>query len=389
MTLVDRSPDLFKLVEEGYDIEIRDSNLLVHHVPYVTSNGAVDFCILVSELTTKGDQTVTPGRHEVWVVGDIPHDHLGKKVSIIVDENRVNYGDALTATCRLSGKPGGRPPVDYHQKISNYVKILGSYARAIDPSASHTDFPARASTPSESIFCYHDSASSRSGLSAVTRKLRTGKIAIVGLGGTGSYILDLVAKTPVAAVHLFDDDEFLAHNAFRAPGSASLDDVRQRKRKVDYFAAVYGVFRREIVPHAERVTENNVGELQDMSFVFLAIDAGPAKRMIIEHLKDWAISFVDCGMGLERVEDSLRGSVRTTFGSPGSYEHIERRVSFHDITEDEYDFNMQTADLNMLNAALAVMRWKRHVGYYCDRRSEPNSLYTVASNMMTNGEAQE
>ena len=36
MTLVDRSEDLRRLVEEGFDVEVRDGNLLVHHVPYVT-----------------------------------------------------------------------------------------------------------------------------------------------------------------------------------------------------------------------------------------------------------------------------------------------------------------------------------------------------------------
>jgi hypothetical protein len=37
-----------------------------------------------------------------------------------------------------------------------------------------------------------------------------------GLGGTGSYILDLVSKTPVNEILLFDSDDFLQHNAFRS-----------------------------------------------------------------------------------------------------------------------------------------------------------------------------
>ncbi len=99
---------LSKLVEEEYDIEVRDGNLLVHHVPYVTSAGVVDYCILVSELTSNGERTLTPGRHEVWVVGDIPHDHRGNPVSFIADRDRLDYGGGLVASCRLSGKPHGR-----------------------------------------------------------------------------------------------------------------------------------------------------------------------------------------------------------------------------------------------------------------------------------------
>jgi len=51
----------------------------------------------------------------------------------------------------------------------------------------------------------------------ITRRLELEKVAIIGLGGTGSYILDLVAKTPVKEIHLFDADALLNHNAFRHP----------------------------------------------------------------------------------------------------------------------------------------------------------------------------
>lgn len=85
-TLVDRSPDLLRLIEDGYDIEVRDGNLLVHHVPYVTKDGDVDYCILVSELTTNGSATVQPGNHQVWVVGGVPHDHKGNQIMIVLDQ---------------------------------------------------------------------------------------------------------------------------------------------------------------------------------------------------------------------------------------------------------------------------------------------------------------
>lgn len=386
MTLVDRSEDLRRLVEEGFDVEVRDGNLLVHHVPYVTSSGAVDFGTLVSELTTDGEKAVQPGSHDIRFAGGVPHDHQGGKVTIVIDESPHDFGGGLVASCRLSGKRGGQHPPDYYVKISTYVQALGRYARAIDPYASHTDYPVRESAPDESVFLYHDSATSRSGLSAVTERLKLGRVAIVGLGGTGSYILDLVAKTPVSEIHLFDDDELLAHNAFRAPGAASLDELVVRPKKVDYFVSVYGVMRRGLVPHASRVDGENIAELQGMDFVFVAIDAGPSKKVILENLKEWSVPFVDCGMGLHRVGNSLRGTVRTTAGSPGRFDHIESRVSYADVMADEYDMNLQTADLNMFNATMAVMRWKKYFGYYEDSRNEHNSLFNVSSNMLVNGE---
>ena len=38
--------------------------------------------------------------------------------------------------------------------------------------------------------------------------------------------------------------------------------------------------------------------------------------------------------------------------------------------ENEYDRNIQIADLNMLNAALAVVKWKKLFGFYADNESE-------------------
>jgi hypothetical protein len=387
MTLVARSPDLARLVDEGYDIEIRDAFLLVHHVPYVTSAGKVDHCILVSELTTNGAHTIEPQNHTVWVVGDVPHDHQGNKVTIVInDEQPLNVLDGLTASCQMSGKPSGKLPTDYHHKMANYVTILGTYARRVEVTATHTNFPQRPTADTDSVFLYLDSASSRSMLGAVTSKLADDRLGIVGLGGTGSHVLDLVAKTPAAEIHLFDDDEFVAHNAFRAPGAAHIDDLAPRPKKVDYFAGIYGRMRRNVVPHATRIDSETVAALDAMTFVFLAMDASPDKKVIIDRLRERGLPFIDCGMGLRRVNDSLTGTVRATAGMPGAYDHIERRVSFGDVTADEYDFNLQTADLNMLNAVMAVVKWKKIRGYYVDTTGELNSTYNVRLNTLNSAE---
>jgi hypothetical protein len=387
--LVSLSPDLTRLVQESYDIEIRDGNLLVHHAPFVTEQATVDFGILVSELTTNGERTVRPGQHVMWLVGGIPYDHQGQRVSIVNDTNPHDFGGGLVASCSMSGKPNGEHPADYYIKVRNYVRVLTSYAGAIEPGVSHTNFPVRESTPAESVFRYHDAATSRAGLSAVTAKLQSGKVAIVGLGGTGAYVLDLVAKTPVEEVHLYDDDTLLAHNAFRCPGAASLDQLRSSPKKVDHLFKQYDPVRRNIFPHSTRITAGNVHELQAMTFVFIAIDTGPDKRVIIDALRSWGIPFIDCGMGVTRRDNALRGMVRVTTGANGRYGHIDQRVSFVDDPEDDYDWNIQTSDLNMLNATLAVIRWKKLCGYYVDDKQEYNTAYTVARNQLVNGDLAE
>ena len=60
----------------------------------------------------------------------------------------------------------------------------------------------------------------------------------------------------------------------------------------------------------------------------------------------------------------------------------ERRVSFSDGDDDEYKTNIQIADLNMLNATLAVIRWKKHYGFYQDLEREHHTTYTTNVNML-------
>src|SRR3546814_16536523 len=101
----------------------------------------------------------------------------------------------------------------------------------------------------------------------VAQKLMGERVAIVGLGGTGAYVLDQVAKTAVARIDLFDDDYYLQHNAFRAPGAASLEDLRERPTKVHHFARVYSRLQRHIVPHAVWLGPDTLQLLGEATFV--------------------------------------------------------------------------------------------------------------------------
>ena len=50
----------------------------------------------------------------------------------------------------------------------------------------------------------------------------------------------------------------------------------------------------------------------------------------------------------------------------------------------EYERNVQIVELNALNAALAVIRWKKHRGFYLDLGQEDRSTYTIDGNHMSN-----
>lgn len=385
--LVSRSLDLKRLEDEGYDLSIRENHLLVK-APYVNAQCEVALGTLASELTLSGDATATPNTHVVFFIGatagDIPCDNHGRELQELINQRGpIDLGGGLVASCSFSHKPNPTYQ-NYYEKMSTYSDMLVAYAQAIDASATAKTFPPIPTNEEESIFRYLDAATSRARIGAATEKLRLRKIAIVGLGGTGSYILDLVAKTPVQTIHLYDRDVMLTHNAFRSPGAATLDELSKAPRKVDYLQAKYDAMHRHVVAHAEHVDDTNINELRDADFVFLSIDAGPAKKYIIQKLQEFKVPFIDVGMGIYQKVSSLGGIVRTTTGTPAHMDHIWSQLSFADEDDDEYEQNIQIADLNMLNAALAVIRWKRLIGFYLDFEDEPSSLYTIDGNHLLN-----
>jgi len=383
--LIDRSPDLKRLRDNGFDIEVtRSAHLLVKGVPYVNSLRELAYGTLVSELTLAGDVTGPPGTHVVMFVGDYPCDKNGREIDQIRHGNGQQLADNLVVQFSFSSKPAAGYK-DYYDKMTAYVAIILSPAQALDPSATAQTFPVYVPAPEESVFQYLDTASSRAGITMVTRKLEGAKVAIVGVGGTGSYILDLVAKTPVKEIHLFDGDTFLSHNAFRAPGAASVEELRAAPKKVVYLREKYSKLHRGIIDHPYHIDATHLAELQGMTIVFLAMDPGEDKQAIVQYLEAAGTAFIDVGMGVDLAGDSLTGILRATTSTPDRREHLRQRVSL-DAAEpkDEYDSNIQIGDLNALNAALAVIRWKKLFGFYADFGHELHTTYTIDTNMVIN-----
>jgi Domain of unknown function (DUF6791)/ThiF family len=385
---ISRSADLKKLRDEGYDLEIRSGYLLVKDVPYVNSRKEVKRGILVAKLVLADDETARPDDHVAYFAGDHPCREDGTEIGKIKNGSGERaLADGVVIQHSFSAKP--KPSdfyEDYYAKVTTYVAILSGPAQVIDPTATAKTFPViePEKDKEETPFKYIDTASSRAEINLVTRKLEhLKKIAIVGLGGTGSYVLDLVAKTPVKEIHVYDGDTFLQHNAFRSPGAPSGDDLRAKLPKATHFKNLYSKMHRGIVDHAAYVDAGNVEELRDLDFVFLCLDSGAAKKMIVEKLEDFNLPFVDVGMGVNVTDDALGGILRITASTPKQRDHLRSRISFADGDRgNEYDRNIQIADLNALNAALAVIRWKKLFGFYRDLKFEHHSTYTIDGNLL-------
>ena len=386
--LINRSPDLKRLRDEGYDVEVRSKYLLIKNVPYVNSSKEIKFGMLVSELTLAGDVTTTPSTHVAMFSGDHPCNKDGSEIVKIKHQSAQQQLDHdLVVQHSFSSKPTSGGYKDYYEKMTTYINIIFSPAHSIDSTVTATTFPVIESEEEESVFNYIDTASSRAGINVVTRRLELGKIGIVGLGGTGSYVLDLVAKTPVREIHLFDGDKFSQHNAFRSPGAPSVDELRKKPQKAVFFQEQYSRIRRHIVAHDCYVDASNVDQLRGMGFVFLCLDSGAARKLIVEKLEEFGIPFIDVGMGVYQGDGSLGGILRITSSTVEQREHVRAkdRIPFSEGDDNnDYSRNIQVADLNALNAALAVIKWKKLFRFYLDLENEHHSTYTIDGNILTN-----
>lgn len=363
-------------------------HLVVSHVPYVNDQGQPALGQLACSLNLAGDVAAYNGDHVVSFIGGVPCDRQGQPLSRII--NNANPGTELEQDMKvaavLSSKPDGNYH-DYHHKMTSYIAMISPHAAAINPELSAITHPAVEDDDPEGPFEYLDSASSRAGISIITDKLRLAKVVIVGLGGTGSYVLDLVSKTPVGSIHLYDGDNLYSHNAFRAPGAVPIETLRDRPKKVHHFANLYSKLKRGIVPHPEHVTAQNVGELRDADFVFLTMEGNQTKRLIVEHLTTFGVPFVDVGIGLNVHQNQLYGAVQTISRTPATGRAAERNAIAFDAADDDddlYDMNIQVADLNALNATLAVIRWKKYCGFYVDTEDEHYCSYNIDSNQLMN-----
>lgn len=390
-SLISHSQDLKRLRDEGYEVEVRANYLLVHSVPYLDAQGNLAHGTLGSELTLASPlQTAQPGTHVAYFFGQYPHNADGSKITAL--EHAVGpfqWAEGLAPDLSFSNKPRTGFFVDYFEKMTSYIGVIWHQARAKYPDCDPRTFKPIDVLDSDSVFLYEDTASSRAGIQAIAHRLRGHRLAIVGLGGTGAYILDLVAKSHVAEIHLYDGDKFRQHNAFRAPGAASRADLERGLTKVEYLCESYAAMRRGIVGHHTYVTEGNVAELAQFDFVFVCVDSGSARKVILEFLNSTQVPFIDVGMDVQITDDSSRlwGMCRVTTSAPGMRDHVAKRVSMADRDGDGlYAANIQVAELNAFNAVLAVMRWKRLFGYYLDDSGDHDCTFATSLNMIVNGE---
>jgi hypothetical protein len=137
------------------------------------------------------------------------------------------------------------------------------------------------------------------------------------------------------------------------------------------------------VPHPYRIDAETVDELAGMDFVFVALDDGPSRALVVSALEQAGVAFIDVGMGLY-AEEAIGGQMRTSISEPA---HPCNRAKIPVGATDPnnvYKHNVQIVEANALHAALAVIRWKKFRGLHVDLGHEGFSIYALETNTIIN-----
>lgn len=391
--LTSLDPYLKRLVQEGFEIEVNNTHLIVCNVPYVTGDRTLARGTLTCALSINASSglTATPQTdHTMYFAGEAPCHRNGDRMENIIHSSSSQRFGELDVDHYLSSKPEVTERYEnIYDKVVAYERLIGGAARSLDRTANARTHARGIIANNDSPFAIEDSASARYRIGPVNRKLM-GRVAIIGLGGTGSFLLDLLTKTWVTQIHLYDGDQLLNHNLFRSPGSPEPKLLRNFPFKVDYYAQVYARMHKGIVAHPVKVTSDNVDELRGFDFVFVCVDKGSSRRTIADGLVRLGIPFVDTGIGVGLEDGCLDGCARATFIRPGTeWVEVQKLLPFGDDDEEDeiYRTDIQIAAVNSLNAILAIMRWKRWMNYFRDERDEANSVYMIEGNSIANRSA--
>ena len=380
LQLVSHNEDLKKLVDKGYAVSIDSNHLVIRDIPYLNDQGELKIGAIVSKLNFIDPLNVRQVDHQIYFSGSHPFELNGSMIanfgggphSIVLESSDISVERSF------SNKPISTGAfVDHYEKIENYVALICGPAMEKFHGITPYTFQQYESY-GDSTFKFNDTLTSRAEIGDLAKKFKDDIVAIIGLGGTGSYILDYLVKTPVKEIRGFDYDKYHIHNAFRSPGALVEDEFGRSKAEV--YQNRYENFRSGVKMESKFILAGSESELSGVTFAFVSVDKGSARGEIHSILIQMGIPFIDVGMGLNREQGKIGGLVRTTYFSPENAQTISEKglAPLADYADDVYKTNIQISELNALNASMAVLKFKQIRGFYRDIGGHYNTLYDIS-----------
>ena len=364
----------------GFDIEVDDESGVTQalRVPCLFRDRVPGTCAIKTSFdlaTGKPDNRIGGDVHAVQITTDEGFDGRVYNADGTPIGNHIG-GDGETWS-NISIKKGtqGSPELDEtaHDLIHRYAKhIVGAVS-----AAGYTE-PAALTAPNH--FHIPNTFEARAAIAPVQDRIRGQRVAIIGLGGTGAYLLDLIAKTPVSEIHLLDSDWVDWHTLMRAPGAPTATEIERISagslRKVDYYHSKYASLRDGIHPHTFRV-ENPARFAKfvldhPIDFAFVCIDQltdGDSSRQDVVYtaLSEAGVPFVDSGVSITIEDCAVTGAVTTSYYEAGSDVWKGAIPNARVIGNIPGYRNVQLPEVNAAAATFAVMEWRRRTGQYVSK----------------------
>ena len=193
--LANHNDDIRRLLEKGYALRIDGAHLVVRDIPYLDAQRALQFGAIVAKLEFIDKVRVKQDDHQIYFAGSAPYALDGRPIP--------NLGGGPTAIAlnktdvvvqrSFSNKPTGGF-ADFFDKVEHYVRVISGPAIAlhgVDPLTFRVD----TEVAGGSVFKFHDTMTSRAEIGDLAAVFKDEVIAVIGLGGTGSYLLDFIVKT--------------------------------------------------------------------------------------------------------------------------------------------------------------------------------------------------
>ena len=320
----------------------------------------------------------------MWWTAEVPHTADGTSLQHHLECNSWkparDIGEGLVVTQEWSRKPrsqnGVRNYLDYREQIETYFMEVAHHAEAKQPgSIDAAKLRDSSEAPIDTRFHYIDTNAYRNGTKGIEKRIEDEIVAVIGVGGSGSYLVDVLVKTNVRELHLFDADVMETHNAFRVAGAARIEELGGNTSKVAWHERRYREVRKEgLHVHCIELTDDTLSRLESFTTVFIAVDDLPVRRKLQRACTSMDILHLAVGIGLD-IEgvnnDQLGGNVKVEVNYRTRAEDSDGSAQGEPPREgdDVYRSNIQTAELNMLSAALAITEWKAARQIYRNERS--------------------
>lgn len=379
--LDNHNDDIHRMIEKGYAVAFDSGYLIVRDIPYLDGDYKLQMGAIVTKLVFVDQERVIQDDHQIFFAGSVPYGLDRKPIpNLAGGSTTLALSEAskdVVVQRSFSNKPKDTGKFkDFFDKVESYVSIISGPAMELNQVTPYT-FRAVKEVVSSTIFKFHDTLSSRAEITDLSAKFNEDVVAVIGVGGTGAYVLDFLVKTPVREIRIFDLDPFHVHNAFRSPGKHEQADLG--KPKADVYFSRYENFRNGLTVIRKFVDSSCSGDLDGVTFAFVCVDKGSSRSGIFDVLISNGIPFIDVGMGLKRNNGSINGMLRMTYYSSENGAKVRDKglAELSDSEADLYRTNIQIAELNALNACLAVIKFKQLRKFYCEDLPHYHLLFEV------------